>query len=114
MLQEILALIVIFFFLARLGWQLWHEQIPRGQFFFWLTFWLIAGVLIIFIRQIDALAARLGFSSSGIELLLYIAVAVIFYYLFRLRLKLERMDQHITQLAREISWHTAKKPNKEQ
>ncbi len=113
MFQEIIALVVVFFFLSRLGWQLWHEQIPRGQFFFWLCFWLISGVLIIFLKQIDILAARLGFSSSGIELLLYIAVAMIFYFIFRIRLKIERMERDITQLTRENAWHSAKQPKTE-
>ena len=108
MFQEIIALIVIFFFLSRLGWQLWHNQIPRGQFFFWLCFWLVSGVLVIFLRQVDALAARLGFSSSGIELLLYIAVIMIFYFIFRIRLKLEQIEKHITQLTREQAWQNAK------
>jgi hypothetical protein len=100
MFQEFIALAVIVFFLLRLGWQFYKDQIPKSQFIFWLSFWGVAGLLLIYIRQIDQLAARLGFSSSGIQLLLYVAVAVIFYVIFRLRLKLAQMEKDITELTR--------------
>lgn len=103
MLQEILALIVIFIFLVRLGFQLYHEQIPRSQFILWLVFWLIGGVVVIYLQDIDRLVARLGFSSSGIEVLLYLTVAVMFYLILRLRLKLERMERDITTLTRHLA-----------
>ena len=103
MFQELLALLIIFLFLARLGWQLHQKQIPRGQFIFWLIFWLIGGVLIIYIKSIDIFVARLGFSSSGIQILFYIAVAIIFYFIFRLRLKIERMESDLTTVIRLLA-----------
>lgn len=108
MIQEAIALIVIFFFLARLGWQLYHGKISKNQFLFWLGFWFVAGLLIVFIRQVDALSARLGFSSTGIEILLYCAVVVIFYFIFRLRLKLEKIERDITTLSRSIALSSAR------
>jgi len=108
MMQEIIALLIIIFFLSRLGWQFYHDEISRSQFLFWLIFWFIAGGLIIFIRSIDQVVARLGFSSTGIELLLYIAVATIFYWVFRLRLKMEKMEKNITELTRIAALSSAR------
>ena len=105
MLQELLALAVIFFFLFRLGLQLKRGQIPKAQFIFWLCFWLVGGILVIYLKEIDTFVARLGFSSSGIEILLYIAIIIIFYFIFRLRLKVERIENDITTLTRIISLH---------
>ncbi len=103
MIQELLALLVIFFFLVRLGIQLQRDQIKRSQFIFWLIFWLVAGIVILYLQEIDRFVARLGFSSSGIEVLLYVAVAVIFYWLLRLRLKFEQLEKNITTLTRLLS-----------
>jgi hypothetical protein len=103
MFQEYLALGIIFFFLFRLGLQLRRNQIPRGQFVFWLCFWLIGGILVIYLKEIDLFVAQLGFSGSGIEILLYIAVIIIFYFIFRLRLKVEKMENDLTILTRNIS-----------
>lgn len=106
MIQEILALVIIFFFLWRLGVQLHHHQIPKSQFLFWLIFWLIAGLVVIYLQELDRLVARLGFSSSGIEVLLYLAVAIILYVLVRMRLKMEQMEKNITTLTRLLSRHS--------
>lgn len=103
MLQEALALVIIFIFLVRLGVQVYRNQIPRSQFIFWLIFWLVAGVLVVYLQELDQFVARLGFSSSGIEVLLYLTVAVMFYLILRLRLKLESLERDITTLTRHVS-----------
>lgn len=107
MIQEILALAIIFFFLWRLGVQLHHHQIPKSQFLLWLIFWLIAGLVIIYLQELDRVVARLGFSSSGIEVLLYLTVAIILYVLVRLRLKMEQMEKNITTLTRLLARHSS-------
>lgn len=109
MLQEIIALAVIAFFLLRLGWQAYRRRIPAAQFIFWLCFWLAGGVLVLYLRTIDALALRFGFSSSGIEILLYIAVVAIFYYVFRLRLKIASLERDLTAVIRAQALATARR-----
>lgn len=103
MFQEILALIIIFLFIARISWQLHQKLIPKNQFIFWLVFWLICGTLIVYIKKIDSLVASIGFSSSGIQVLLYIAVALIFYFIFRIRLKLEKIENDISTITRHYA-----------
>jgi small membrane protein len=108
MLQQILALIIIAFFLARLFWQKQKKQIGANEFVFWLIFWFLAVGAIITLKWIDKLVARLGFTASGIDILIYIAVAIIFYLVFRLRLRLEKMERDITKIVREITLKNSK------
>jgi len=103
MLQQIIALIVIAFFLSRLVWQKQKKQISPSEFLFWLIFWIIAGAAIIGLKLIDRLAADLGFSGSGIDILIYAAVVVLFYFIFRLRLRQEKTERDITKIIREIT-----------
>lgn len=103
MLQQIFALIIIAFFLARTLWQKQKKQISPQEFIFWFIFWIIAAIIIISIKWIDLLVAYLGFSGSGIEILLYLAVAILFYLIFRLRIKLEKLDRNITKLVRKLA-----------
>lgn len=103
MLQQIIALIIIAFFLARLYWQKQKNYIGANEFLFWLVFWLLAAALIIALKFIDRLVAGLGFSGSGIEVLLYLSVAVLFYFVFRLRLKLEKIEKDITKIVQNIA-----------
>ncbi|MFH1255600.1 MAG: DUF2304 family protein [bacterium] len=103
MLQQIIALIIIAFFLSRLCWQKRKNHIGMNEFLFWLAFWVLSAVLIIFLKFIDKLAAGLGFTGSGIEILLYSSVAVLFYFIFRLRLKLEKIEKDITKIVQNIA-----------
>jgi len=108
MLQQELALLIIIFFLFRLFWQKKKKQINFNEFIFWLAFWFLAGAAIIFIKKIDQFVANLGFSGSGIDILLYLGVAVLFYLIFRLRLKIEKIEKSITKIVREISLRNKK------
>lgn len=103
MLQQIIALIVIVFFLSRLFWQKKKNQINASEFSFWLIFWVLAAIAILALRQLDRLAVSLGFSSSGIDILLYIGIVMLFYFIFRLRLRLARAERDITKIVREIA-----------
>jgi hypothetical protein len=103
MLQQIIALIVIAFFLARLFWQKKKNKLSASEFIFWLIFWALAALAIIFLKWIDRLVADLGFSGSGIEVLFYLGVVILFYLIFRLRIKLEKTEKDITRIVREIS-----------
>ncbi|NCN25334.1 hypothetical protein COT94_01340 [Candidatus Falkowbacteria bacterium CG10_big_fil_rev_8_21_14_0_10_37_14] len=103
MLQTILAFIVIAYFLGRLFWQKKQKSISEGEFRFWLAFWLLSGVLLLALKQLDKLAANLGFSASGIQLLLYAAVAALFYFIFRIRLRLERMEEDLTKVVTAVA-----------
>jgi hypothetical protein len=101
MLQQTIALIIIAFFLLRLIKQKQKKEINANEFFLWLFFWFLSALAIIFLKKIDALVASLGFSGSGIDILLYIGVISLFYFIFKLRLRLEKMENNISELVRQ-------------
>lgn len=103
MIQQILAALIVFSFLGRLIWQKKQKKISGGEFAFWLIFWFFVLLAILFLKFIDSFVANLGFSASGIDVLIYLAVAVLFYFVFRLRIKLEKIERDITKMVREIS-----------
>jgi hypothetical protein len=103
LLQQVIAIVIILFFIIRLAAQKKKNQISKNEFSLWLAFWLIAAAAIIFIKQIDRLVAWLGFSGSGINFLIYIAVLALFYLVFRLRLNIAKMDRSLTEIARQIT-----------
>jgi len=101
--QQFLAFIVIFYFLFRLFWQKKKNEISRNEFVFWLFFWIIALALILFIKEVDRLVASFGFTASGIDVLLYLSVIIIFFLIGRLRLKIEKIEKNLTKIVREIT-----------
>lgn len=103
MLQQYIAFFVIFYFIVRVILQFRAKKINKSEFVLWLVFWLFTLAAVVFIKAIDEFVARLGFSASGIDVLLYLAVAWLFYSLFKIRIKLEKQDKNITKIVRHIS-----------
>ena len=103
MLQQIIAIIIIAFFLVRLFKQRKKKEINGSEFLLWLIFWLIALGAIIFIRQIDTLVAYLGFSGAAINFLVYLAILALIYQVFRMRLKIAKMDKNISELNQALT-----------
>ena len=103
MLQQVIALTFIAIFIWRLFEQKKKQEIGTNEFILWLSFWLLGALAIVFIRSLDKLLVNLGFSGSGINFLLYLAVISLFYFIFKLRLKLSKMEKNLTDLVREIT-----------
>jgi len=103
MIQQIIALLILVFFVLKLTVQWRKKAININEFIFWLIFWLVASLLIIFIKPIDQLVINMGFSSSGINLIFYVAVLFLFYLIFKMRLKMVKMEKDITDLSRELT-----------
>jgi len=103
MLQQAIALIFIAIFIWRLRTQKRNQQIGNNEFLLWLVFWLVGALAIIFIRSLDKILVAAGFSGSGINFLLYLAVISLFYLVFKLRLKISQLEKNLTDLVREIT-----------
>ncbi|MEI7620014.1 MAG: DUF2304 domain-containing protein [Candidatus Falkowbacteria bacterium] len=103
MFQQVFALLIIVFFLTRIIKQKQKNQITRNESIFWITFWLLAATAVIFLKTIDKVVAALGFSVSGINFLLYVAVMLLFYFVFKMRLKIVKMEKDITNITREVA-----------
>jgi len=109
MIQQIIALVLIAFFVSRLISQKRKKQINQNEFILWIAFWFLGALAIIFIKEIDRLVEYLGFSGSGINFLLYISIIILFYLVFRLRLNIAKMDKNLTEVVRKVALDKEKK-----
>lgn len=101
--QQFLALIIIAFLISRLIKQKNKKQLGKNEFYLWLFFWTGSALAIIFLKSFDRLAAMLGFSSSGINILIYGAILILFYFIFKMRLTLAKIDRDLSELNKEIT-----------
>ena len=106
--QQIITILIILVFVFKLFKQKQKAVISRNELIFWLFFWFLASIAIIFIKQIDYFLSSLGVSASGINFLFYLGVLVLFYFIFRLRLNLAKLDRQLTDLSRQIAIKEAK------
>jgi len=114
MLQQIIALILIIFFILRLIWQKQTNKINSREFALWFIFWFLVAGAVISIKKIDKLVADLGFSSSGINVLLYFSVLLLFYLIFKMRLKIEKINKNISKINSHIAIQNAQEKKQSQ
>jgi small membrane protein len=69
---------------------------------FWLAFWLGVAAVVALPWTTSLLAARLGV-TRGVDLVVYISVIALFYLVFRLTVKIEKLEGNITKLVREVA-----------
>ena len=108
MLQQIIAVVIILFFISKLNNQKRKKEISLNEFMLWLIFWLLALIAIVFIKQIDRFVHLLGFSGSGINFLIYLAVLALFYLVLRLRLTIAKLDKNLTEVVRIVTLNNKK------
>lgn len=104
--------IIVIIFCAYAALRAAQKVRPRGLGsrwgIFWLAFWVAVGVVVALPWTTSLLAARLGV-TRGVDLVIYISVITLFYLVFRLTLKIEKLEANITRLVREIALSNEKK-----
>lgn len=101
MLQQIIVLLIILVFYQRVIKQRRKNLMSQNEFLFWTFFWGLSAILVLFIKKLDLLAQSIGLTASGIDILIYSSILVIFYFIFRLRLRMEKIEKEITKIIRE-------------
>lgn len=72
---------------------------PKGLIF-WLVFWFLAIFVVLWPDSTFVLSNYFGI-SRGADLVVYVSLALIFFILFRLHIKLESVGRDITKVVRD-------------
>ena len=112
MAQILVAVVMICFFLMKLYWQKRKGAVSSAEFIFWLVFWFGTLILVLLLKPLDRFVASLGFSVSAIQGAVYLAIAILFDFIFRLRLKLEKMEESLTKINEALT-KTKSQPEKD-
>ena len=94
---QVLILLFSLFALSRSLLRLRDKEISRFQFLFWAILWV--GVIIITLLPDSVMSL----SPLGVQVLAYMAIVVLFYLLFRIYVKVEKTNQDLTKLVRQLS-----------
>ncbi len=97
---QLLALLFVLFALWRVMAKFRRRELKISEFLMWLVFWLAVGVAFLTPASLTRLANLMGI-GRGADLVLYVAVVVVFYLMFRIFIRLEKMERDITKVARE-------------
>ncbi len=104
--------IIVVAFCLYAAFRVWQKTRSRSMSrrwgVLWLVFWLCVGLVVALPWTTSLLAARLGV-TRGVDLVIYVAVIALFYLVFRLTMKIERLEGNITKLVREVAISNEKK-----
>lgn len=99
---QIAALIVAVIHLARVI-ALWNtKKVPFKTALFWFLIWFAVLVMVFATPIIDALSRPIGV-GRGIDLAVYVSILVLFYVVFQLHMKFDKLEREITKLVRELA-----------
>ncbi len=100
MLLHILATIFIVFALSRVFLRFKKKEMRRIELFFWFIIWILVLVaLYIPERFIQDVSQAFGI-QRGMDFLIYISIIFLFYMVFRIYAKMDRIEQNLTQIVR--------------
>ncbi len=69
---------------------------------FWLGLWSAAAFVVIYPGLLSGFSSFFGI-SRGVDLVIYFSIALIFLVIFRLYVNINRQNERITQLVRQIA-----------
>ncbi len=72
---------------------------PRGMFF-WILFWIGVITVVVWPDGTAKIAHVFGI-GRGADFVMYVALATLFFIVFRLHIKIEAMNRDVTKVVRE-------------
>lgn len=100
MIIQILVTIFVVFALWRVIAKFRRQELKITEFLMWLVFWIAVGVAFFTPASVTRIANLLGI-GRGTDLVLYVGVVVVFYFMFRIFVRLEKMERDITKVVRK-------------
>lgn len=99
---QIVTTLISLFVLARAFQKFRTKSIKLSIFLMWSLFWVVVILLVWQPGLTDRIAGLLRV-GRGADVISYLSLVLIFYLIFKLFVKLERIDQDVTSLVRSMA-----------
>ena len=104
MVLQILISLFVFIIFLEIIHHYQSKNISLISLLFWIFIWL-AVLLVVWFPQITGYIASFLHIQRGIDSVVYLAIVVLFYLVFRLLLHIDQLEKKIEVLVREIALH---------
>ena len=113
MIIKAIIILFIFFVLWRTVLRFKKGDITSRELTIWTIFWLFVAGATLVPKQTDIIAQWLGV-ERGADLLVYSSIITLFFIVFRIIVKLEKIDRDITKVVREKALYQENKKARNQ
>ena len=110
MIIKYLILAFIAFVLWRTVLRFQNKDITGRELGIWLIFWVFVSLATLVPQQTDVMAQFLGV-GRGADLLVYLSIIALFFVVFKIIVKLEKIDRDITKVVRQTALEDKDKKN---
>lgn len=94
----LLVLLILYRILAK-----WRQgYLSSRDALFWAGFWLVVGAIVI-VPETTSFLARMVGVGRGTDLVVYLSIVLIFYIIFQITVKIERIERNITKVVRQVA-----------
>lgn len=81
----------------------WRQGILTSRdVIFWIGFWFVVGIIIL-IPETTSFMAELVGVGRGADLVVYLSIVLIFYIIFQMTIKIEKIERNITKVVRTVA-----------
>ncbi len=105
---QVVLIIIALFAWSRAMLRLKKREISPVEFSFWSLVWIALIVMSTLPKYMDELFLYLGISSA-VNFIIYLSIAILFYLVFRIFVTIDKQNQELTKLVREIAIQNSKK-----
>ncbi len=99
---QVILIVFILFAISRVILRFKEKKIGWRVFLFWSTIWIL-GIITIYLPSSAEYFAQLLGIGRAVDLILYVSVALLFYLIFRIYVKINQIDEAITKIVRDIA-----------
>lgn len=96
----IIALSILVLYRTILGFK--RKRVTPKTFIFWLGLWIAVIILAILPQITDFLSEILGV-GRGVDVAVYFSILLIFFLLYKIIVRLEKIEHEITEIVRQIA-----------
>ncbi|KZX14497.1 hypothetical protein MBCUT_20690 [Methanobrevibacter cuticularis] len=112
MLYQILVVIIAILAVLLLFGRYQNKKTSLQTFLLWAVLWIVLGIFTLVPESSSALANFLGI-GRGLDLIIIFGLIGAFYLIFRVYLRIEKLDQDVSKLIRLIAIENEEKDENE-
>ena len=102
MILEIIVSVLVLAVLIKLVIDLKKGKITLNKFYLWALAWVALAAIVFFPGIVFFLAGIIGIERAR-DLPIYAAIIILFYILFKISIRIERIEQEITTLVKRLA-----------
>jgi hypothetical protein len=105
---QIVVLAAILIIVIKAGLRLRRKELSLILFLCWLGVWVALAVVVVFPAIVSWLANAVGI-GRGVDLVIYLSIFSLFYFVFRINLRINKLEKNNSELIRKIAMQNARK-----